>query len=158
MSKSAKTAAERHEAAFVSWLRRNGYAPSDGIEQFLERSDYFRNELALLDEPARVALTSQAREFLRQRSAEDSFTMQFPTVYLCKDKQGRRLRYTVTLTIGEDHATWLGRVWAESEYLGEITGSGGGPKANYLALARMHIESQIDCHDAIIKRPLPDFW
>ncbi len=45
MSKSAKTAAGRHEAAFASWLRRNGYAPSDGIEQFLESSDYFRNEL-----------------------------------------------------------------------------------------------------------------
>lgn len=158
MSKSAKTAAGRHEAAFASWLRRNGYAPSDGIEQFLESSDYFRNELELLDPSARQALTSEVREFLRQRSTEDSFTMQFPNVYLCKDKKGRRLRYTVTLTIGEDHATWLGRVWADGEYLGEIAGSGGGPKANYLALARMHIESQIDCHDAIIKRPLPDFW
>lgn len=158
MPKSAKTAAGRHEAAFASWLRRNGYAPSEGIEQFLESSDYFRSELALLDASARAMLTSEAREFLQQRSAEDSFTMQFPTVYLCKDKQGRRLRYTVTLTIGEGHATWLGRVWAESEYLGEITGSGGGAKANYLALARRHIESQIDCHEAIIKRPLPDFW
>ncbi|WDS36988.1 hypothetical protein [Pseudoxanthomonas sp.] len=158
MSKSAKVAAGRHEAAFASWIRRNGYAPSDGVSVFLELSDYFRNELALLDETARVTLTDEARTFLQQRSTEDSFTMQFPTVYLCKDKQGRRLRYTVTLTIGEDHADWLGRVWAGNEYLGEVAGSGGGPKANYLALARAHIESQIDCHDAIVKRPLPDFW
>ncbi len=84
--------------------------------------------------------------------------MQFPTVYLCKDKQGRRLRYTVTLTIGENQADWIGRVWANDDYLGEVTGSGSGPKANYLSLAQMHIESLVDCQDAIVKRPLPDFW
>ncbi|SEL10777.1 hypothetical protein SAMN05428989_1453 [Pseudoxanthomonas sp. GM95] len=158
MPKSDKNPNGRHEAAFASWIRRNGYAPSEAIEHFLEHSDYIRDEFTLLDVDAKTAATAELRKFLQRRSGEDSFTMQFPTVYLCKDKQGRRLRYTVTLTIGEDEATWIGRVWAGSEYLGEVTGSGGGPKANYLTLARMHIESQIDCHDAIVKRPLPDFW
>lgn len=158
MSKSSKSAAARHEAAFTSWIRRNGYTPADGIERFLEISEYFRGELGHLAESLRQSLTDEARTYLQMRSADKDFTMQFPTVYLCKDRDGRQLRYTATLTIGDDHAEWTGRVWAGDQYLGEITGSGSGPKANYLALARMHIESQIDCHDAIIKRPLPDFW
>lgn len=158
MSRSSRNPASRHESAFASWIRRNGYSPSEAIEHFLERSDYFRSELQQLGDEARRSLTEEAREFLRQRSEEDSFAMQFPTVYMCKDKHGRQLRYTVTITIGEDHAEWIGRVWADNDYLGEVTGSGGGPKANYLALARMHIESQVDCHDAIVKRPLPDSW
>jgi hypothetical protein len=157
MSRSEKSAA-RHEAAFASWIRRNGYAPAEAIDRFLEISDHFLGELEILDQSRREKLISEVRDYLQRRSLEDSFTMQFPTVYLCKDKHGRRLRYTVTLTIGEDQAQWIGRVWADDDYLGEITGSGSGPKANYLSLARMHIESQIDCQSAIVKRPLPDFW
>jgi len=158
MPKSDKNPNGRHEAAFASWIRRNGYSPSEAVEFFIEQSDYVRDEFILLDDAEKETATGDLRKFLQQRSGEDDFTMQFPTVYLCQDKQGRRLRYTITLTIGEGQAAWIGRVWAGSEYLGEITGSGGGPKANYLTLARMHVESQIDCHDAIIKRPLPDFW
>lgn len=157
MSKSAKSAA-RHETAFTSWIRRNGHAPIDAIERFLEISDYFLGELETLDQSEREKLITEARAHLQKRCTENDFTMQFPTVYLCKDKHGRRLRYTVTLTIGENQADWIGRVWADDDYLGEITGSGSGPKANYLSLARMHIESQIDCRDAIVKRPLPDVW
>lgn len=148
----------RHETAFASWVRRNGYPPADAVDRFLESSEYFQNELKGLEPSERERMISQTRAYLQRRSADDSFTMQFPTVYLCKDKHGRQLRYTVTLTIGDDHAEWIGRVWADGEYLGEVTGSGSGPRANYLALARMHIESQIDCHDAIVKRPLPDYW
>jgi hypothetical protein len=158
MPKSDKNRNGRHEAAFASWIRRNGYGPSEAVEFFIEQSDYVRDEFSLLVGAEKETATGDLRKFLQQRSGEDDFTMQFPTVYLCQDKDGRRLRYTVTLTIGEHRADWIGRVWAGSEYLGEVNGSGGGPKANYLTLAKMHIESQIDCHDAIIKRPLPDFW
>lgn len=157
MSKSAKSAA-RHETAFASWIRRNGYPPAEAVDRFLQMSDYFLGELETLEPSEREKMISEARAYLQRRSTEDSFTMQFPTVYLCKDKHGRQLRYTVTLTIGEDQAEWIGRVWADDEYLGEVTGSGSGPRANYLALARMHIESQIDCQDAVVKRPLPDHW
>ncbi|RZZ87795.1 hypothetical protein [Pseudoxanthomonas winnipegensis] len=158
MSKPASALFARHETAFASWIRRNGYAPAEAVEYFLNDSPYFKGETEHLDAQQRAELVEQTRVFLSKLSTENHFAKQFPTVYLCTDKQGRRLRYTITMTIGEDKAEWIGRVWAGSEYLGEVAGSGSGPKANYLALARMHVESQIDCADAIVKRPLPDFW
>ena len=55
------------------------------------------------------------------------------------------MRYTIALTIGETEAEWVGKVWADGDYLGEVHGSGSGPKANYIELARMQIESHISC-------------
>ena len=62
-----------------------------------------------------------------------------------KKLEGKAMRYTVSLTIGETEAQWVGKVWADGEYLGEVHGNGSGPKANYIELARMHIEAHISC-------------
>ncbi|MCY7313753.1 MAG: hypothetical protein LH491_09055, partial [Pseudoxanthomonas sp.] len=70
----------------------------------------------------------------------------------CTDHEDQDMRYTVTVTLSDEGAEWEGRVWKEGEYIGEVSGSGSGPQANYVELARMHIESQIKCPGVIKRR------
>ena len=94
---------------------------------------------------ARVKITERTRQHLARLSEDQVFIAQFPMVYACQNLEGKAMRYTVSLTIGETEAQWVGKVWADGEYLGEVHGNGSGPKANYIELARMHIEAHISC-------------
>jgi hypothetical protein len=158
VTKSQKSLFAQLEAAFITWIRRNGRSPDDAVALFVERSPYMEEILAHLPAPESERILQASREHLARISGEQTFKAQFPSIHYCRNRQGRELRYTITLTIGENEASWIGRVWADDEYLGEVTGAGSGPKANYLNLARMHIESQIDCEGALVRRPLPDYW
>lgn len=133
------------ELAYIDWLRAQGHAPLEGIETFFSHSDFVRSQLLMIHESEQEKLAADAREHLRRRTADPVFSAQFPMVYECLDEGGAALRYTVTLTMSDKGAEWVGRVWNGSEYLGEIRGEGTGPQANYVELARMHIESQVKC-------------
>ncbi len=142
------------ELAYIEWLRAQGHSPLEGIETFFSHSEFVRTQLLLIHESEQEKLAAEAREHLRQRTSDPVFSAQFPMVYQCTDEGGDYLRYTVTLTMSDKGAEWVGRVWNGSEYLGEIHGQGSGPQANYVELARMHIESQVKC-PGILKRPEP---
>ncbi len=133
------------ELAYIDWLRAQGHTPLDGIETFFRHSDFVRSQLLMIHESEQEKLAAEAREHLRQRTSDPVFSAQFPMVYQCMGAGGETLRYTITLTMSDKGAQWVGRVWNGSEYLGEILGEGSGPQANYVELARMHIESQIKC-------------
>jgi len=158
VTRTPKSLFAQHEAAFTSWVRRHGRSPDEAVAMFIERSPYMKEVLAHLPTEESDRILEATREHLHRISGEQTFRAQFPNIHYCRNRQGRELRYTITLTLGENEASWIGRVWADDEYLGEVAGSGSGPKANYLNLARMHIESQIDCEGAIVRRPLPDYW
>ncbi len=131
------------EAAFVEWLRAEGYNPAEGVDEFFNQSEFVRTQRLLLDESEREQLTHEARRTLRQRSADAVFIAQFPQVHACIDHQQQAMRYTVTLTLADQGAEWTGRIWRGNDYVGEIQGAEGGPHPNYLELARMHIEDQL---------------
>ena len=57
MPKSDKHPNGRHEAAFASWIRRNGYGPSEAVDFFLGQSDYVRDEFILLDDADKATAT-----------------------------------------------------------------------------------------------------
>ncbi|HZF97473.1 MAG TPA: hypothetical protein VEY92_04400 [Pseudoxanthomonas sp.] len=139
------------ELAYIEWLRAQGYNPLDGMDSFFSESDFVRSQLMMIHESEQQTRAAEAREHLRQRTSDPVFSAQFPMVYSCLDEAGAMLRYTVTLTMSDKGAEWVGRVWNGSEYLGEIRGEGSGPHSNYVELARMHIESQIKC-PGVIKR------
>ncbi len=141
------------ETAYIGWLRAQGYNPADGIDSFFSDSDFVRTQLRLIHESEQQTLAEEARLHLKRRAADPVFAAQFPMVYGCSGEQGETLRYTITLTLSDQGAQWVSRIWNGSEYLGEIHGSGGGPQANYLELARMHTESQIRCPGAIKRQP-----
>ncbi len=140
------------EAAFIDWLRTQGYNPAEGIDSFFGSSDFVRSQLSLIHESEKRQLTEEVRRHLQHRSSDPTFTGQFPQVYHCTDSEGQAMRYTITLTLSDEGAEWAGRIWSGSDYLGEVHGSGSGPQANYLELARMRIESQIKRPGAIERR------
>lgn len=140
------------EVAYIEWLRAQGYNPAEGIDAFFEESEFVHAQLPMIHESEQAQLLEEARLHLKRRSEDPQFTAQFPIVYHCGHEGGLDLRYTVTLAISDQGAEWVGRVWGGGEYLGEITGTGNGPHANYIELARMHIESQIGRPDAVVRR------
>lgn len=140
------------ELAYIDWLRAQGHPPLEGIETFFSHSDFVRSQLLMIHESEQEKLAADAREHLRQRTSDPVFSAQFPMVYTCTDEGGDDLRYTVNLTMSDKGAEWVGRVWNGSEYLGEIHGEGSGPQANYVELARMHIESQVKCPGLLKRR------
>ena len=131
------------EVAYIEWLRAQGYNPAEGIDAFFEQSEFVRSQLPMIHASEQAQLLAEARLHLKRRSRDPSFTAQFPVVYPCASEASPDLRYTVTLAISDHGAQWVGRVWNGGGYLGEITGAGTGPHANYIELARMHIETQI---------------
>jgi hypothetical protein len=153
MGAKLKAGSMELELAYVDWLRTQGYDPLEGIDSFFSHSDFVREQLRLIHESEQQTLAEEARLHLKARTSDPVFVAQFPMVHGCQDEEGRALRYTVTLTISDDGAQWVGRVWDGSDYLGEIHGSGSGPEGNYMDLARLHIESQIRCPGVIRRRP-----
>lgn len=143
MSSKLKAGSMELETAFIEWLRTQGYDPADGIDPFFSASDFVRSQMPMIHESEKAQRVEEARQHLKRRSVDPTFAAQFPIVYHCKGVGGQDLRYTVTLTLSDEGAEWVGRAWHGDDYLGEVEGSGGGPHANYLDLARVHIESQI---------------
>lgn len=140
------------EVAYMEWLRGQGRSPAEGIDSFLAESEFVHAQMPMIHESEREQLLGEARRYLRRRSADPLFAGQFPDVYHCGHDDGHDLRYTITLSISDQGAEWVGRVWRDSEYLGEIAGAGHGPHVNYIDLARMHIESEIGRKKAIVRR------
>lgn len=145
MNQKLKAGSVDLETAFIDWIKGNAYNPSEAIEHFMERSEYVRNAVDTVVEHARKKITDRTRQHLTRLAEDSVFIAQFPMVYACQNLEGKAMRYTVSLTIGDQEAHWIGKVWADGAYLGEVHGSGSGPKANYIELARMHIESHISC-------------
>ncbi|KAF1709528.1 hypothetical protein [Pseudoxanthomonas sacheonensis] len=145
MNQKLKAGSVELEMAFIDWIKKNAYHPAEAIDPFMERSEYVRNAVDTVVEHARKKIVEGTRQHLTRLAEDTVFIAQFPMVYGCKNLDDKDMRYTVSLTIGEAEAEWVGRVWADGEYLGEVHGSGSGPKTNYLELARMHIESHIRC-------------
>lgn len=145
MNQKLKAGSAELEAAFTDWIRKNAYTPAEAIGHFMEKSDYIRNAVDAVVEHARRKITDRTRLHLTALSENPVFVAQFPMIYTCQNLEGRAMRYTVALTIGDGEAHWVGKVWADGQYLGEVHGSGSGPKANYVDLARMHIEAHISC-------------
>ena len=131
------------EAAFIEWLRHQGYNPAEGIDPFFQESDFVRSQMLMIHDSEKSERVEEVRQYLKRRSADAAFAAQFPLVYHCQDGSGRNVRYTVTLTLSDDGAEWVGRAWGDQGYLEEINGSGKRSNTSYLELARTHIESQI---------------
>lgn len=149
MSVKLKAGSMELETAFIEWLRAQGYNPADGIDPFFRASDFVRSQMLMIHESEKEQLAEEARLHLERRCGDATFAGQFPLVYHCLDDDGQDMRYTVTLTLSDEGAEWLGRVWSSDAYLGEVQGSGSGPHTHYLDLARMHIESQIKRASAV---------
>ena len=145
MNQKLKAGSAELEAAFIDWIKKNAYNPAEAIDHFMEKSDYVLNAIDTVVEHARRKIAERTRQHLTRLSEDTVFTAQFPMVYACRNLEDKDMRYTIALTIGEKQAEWVGKVWADGEYLGEVHGSGSGPRANYIELARMHIESHIRC-------------
>jgi hypothetical protein len=131
------------ENAFIEWLRAQGYNPADGIDPFFDESDFVRSQMPMIHESEKQQLAEEARLHLKRRCADPTFAGQFPMVYRCLDEDGQDIRYTVNLTLSDEGAEWVARLWSGAVYLGEIHGSDKGSHAHYLDLARANIESQI---------------
>ena len=131
------------ETAFIEWLRAQGYNPVDGIDPFFSGSDFVRSQMLMIHDSEKEQLAEEARQHLKRRCADPTFAGQFPMVYHCLDEDGQDIRYTVGLTMSDEGAEWVAKLWSGIVYLGEIQGSGRGPHTHYLDLARTHIESQI---------------
>ena len=145
MNQKPETGSAELETAFIDWIRKNAYHPAEAIEHFMEKSEYVLNAMGAVVEHARRKVVDRTRQHLVRLSEDTVFTAQFPMVYTCRNLDDKDMRYTIALTIGEEEAEWIGKVWADGEYLGEVHGSGSGPRTNYIELARMHIESHIRC-------------
>lgn len=130
------------EAAFIEWLRAQGHSPCDGVDAFFDQSEFVRAQRLVLDDNEKEQLTAESRRYLQQRSRDPTFAGQFPDVHDCTGANGEPVRYTVTLTLSDTGAEWTGRLWSGHEYLGEIHGDASGPHANFLELARSHIEAE----------------
>jgi len=152
MSQKLKAGSVELETAFIDWIKQNAYNPPDAIDHFMSRSEYIRNAVDTVAEHARLKITDRARQHLLRLSQDTVFTAQFPMVYRCENPDGENIRYTVSLTIGDGEAHWVGRMWAQDRFLGEIHGSGSGPKANYVDMARMFVESHIRCAGEFVPR------
>ncbi|RYE72574.1 MAG: hypothetical protein EOO80_20130, partial [Oxalobacteraceae bacterium] len=129
MNQKLKAGSVELEVAFTDWIKKNAYSPAEAIDHFMERSEYVRNAVESVVEHARKKISDRTRQHLTRLSEDTVFTAQFPMVYTCKNMEDKDMRYTLSLTIGDGEAQWTGRVWADGEYLGEVHGSGSGPKA-----------------------------
>lgn len=145
MSQKLKAGSVELEVAFIQWVKDNAYDPVEAIEHFMTRSEYIRNAVDTVVDHARSKITQRTREHLQRLAEDPVFTAQFPMVYGCQSSDGEQIRYTVALTMDEHEAQWVGRIWSDDRFLGEVQGSGSGPTSSYMELARMHIESQIRC-------------
>ena len=145
MNQRLKTGSVELEAAFIEWVKSNAYNPGEAIDHFMEKSEYVLHSIQAVVEHTRDKIAEHTRQHLKRLSEDTVFTAQFPMVYACQNMEGKAMRYTIALTISDPDAEWVGRVWADGSYLGEVEGSGSGPRANYIELARMHIESHISC-------------
>lgn len=145
MNQKLKAGSAELEAAFIDWIKANAYNPAEAIDHFMGKSEYVLNAMETVVAHARRKIADQARQHLFRLSEDTMFTAQFPMVYACRNLEDKDMRYTIALTIGETEAEWVGKVWADGDYLGEVHGSGSGPRANYIELARMQIESHIRC-------------
>ncbi len=145
MSQKLNTGSVELEVAFIQWVKDNAYDPVEAIDHFMSRSEYIRNSVDSGVDHARPKITQRIREHLQILAEDPMFTAQFPLVYGCQSSNGEQIRYTVSLTMDEHQAQWVGRIWSDDKLLGEVHGSGSGPTSSYMELARMHIESQIRC-------------
>ncbi len=145
MSQKLKAGSVELEVAFIQWIKDHAYDPVGAIDQFMKRSDYIRDAVDTVVDHARAKITERAREHLQRLAEDPLFSAQFPMVYGCQSSNGEQIRYTVSLTMDEHEAHWVGRIWSDDRFLGEVRGSGSGPTSSYMELARMHIESQISC-------------
>ena len=143
MSVKLKAGSMELEAAFIEWLRTQGYNPVDGIDSFLSASGFVHSQLPLIHDSEKAQLFAEARKHLERRCRDTAFAGQFPVVHEFSGRNRQPLRYTVALILSDAGAEWTARVWDESGYLGEITGSQSGPHANYAELACGQIEAQI---------------
>lgn len=143
MSAKLRAGSMELEAAFIEWLRAQGYNPADGIDAFFEQSDFVRSQMRMIHESEKKPLAKEARLHLQRRCADPTFAGQFPVVYHCLDERGQDLRYTVVLTLSDQGAEWTAKLWSGSVSLGEIHGSENGSHAHYLDSARVSIEAQI---------------
>ena len=144
MSVKLKAGSMELEAAFIEWLRTQGYNPSDGIDPFFSGSEFVRSQLPLIHESEKAQLFAEARRHLERRSRDPAFAGQFAEVHDFTDREGRALRYAVLMTLSDSGAEWIGRVWDRGGYIGEISGSESGRHASYVELARRQIEAQLD--------------
>lgn len=149
MSVKLKAGSMELEAAFIEWLRAQGYNPADGIDPFFSESDFVRSQMLMIHESEKEQLVEEARLHLKRRCADSTFAGQFPVVYHCLDERGQDIRYTVGLTLSDEGAEWVAKLWSGAVYLGEIHGSDSGSHAHYLDLARASIEAQIKRTSAI---------
>lgn len=145
MSQKLKVGSVELEVAFIQWIKDNAHDPREAIDQFIMRSAYIRDAMDTEVDHAREKITQRTRQHLQRLAEDPVFTAQFPMVYGCQSLDGEEIRYTVSLTMDEHEAHWLGRVWADDKFLGEVRGSGSGPTSNYMELARMQVESHIRC-------------
>lgn len=142
------------EAAFIEWLRTQGYNPADGIDPFFSGSDFVRTQMLMIHESEKEQLVEEARLHLKRRCADPTFAGQFPVAYHCLDQHGQDIRYTVGLTLSDEGAEWVAKLWSGAASLGEIHGSDNGSHAHYLDLARVSIEAQIKRMGAIERQEL----
>ncbi len=146
MSQKLRAGSVELEVAFIQWVKDNAYDPAEAIDHFMSRSEYIRNTVDTEVDHARPGITQRTREHLQLLAQDPVFTAQFPMVHGCQNSDGEQIRYTVSLTMDEHQAQWVGRIWSDDDkLLGEVHGSGCGPTSSYMELARMHIESQIRC-------------
>ena len=82
----------------------------------MDQSDYVRDAVDTVVAHARVKITERTRQHLARLSEDQVFIAQFPMVYACQNLEGKAMRYTVSLTIGDTEAQWVGKVWADGEY------------------------------------------
>ena len=145
MNQRLKTGSVELEAAFIEWVKSNAYNPGEAIDHFMEKSEYVLHSIQAVVEHTRDKIAEHTRQHLKRLSEDTVFTAPLPLVYARQNMEGKAMRYTIALTISDHDAEWVGRVWGDGSYLGEVEGSGSGPRANYIELARMHIESHISC-------------
>ncbi len=143
MSVKLKAGSMELEAAFIEWLRTQGYNPAAGIDSFLSDSDFVHSQLPLIHDSEKAQLFAEARKHLERRCRDTAFAGQFPVVHEFNGRNTQPLRYTVVLILSDAGAEWTARVWDASGYLGEITGSESGPHANYAELACRQVEARI---------------
>lgn len=143
MSVKLKAGSMELEAAFIEWLRAQGYNPAEGIDPFFSASEFVRSQMPMIHESEKEELAEEARRHLKRRCTDPTFAGQFPVVYHCLDELGQEVRYTVGLTLSDEGAEWVAKLWSGAVYLGEMHGSDDGSNAHYLELARASIETQI---------------
>lgn len=153
MSQKLKPGSVELEVAFIQWVKDNAHEPLEAVDRFMAGSDYIRSSMDAVVGHARAKIHQRAREHLQRLAEDPVFTAQFPMVYGCQGLDGEDIRYTVSVTMDEQQAHWVGRVWVDDAFLGEVRGSGSGHATSYMELARMHIESHIRCPGELGARP-----